>query len=113
MAACQRRDLCHYAPEKLTGCSTDLRVIAAPGQHQSVSVENGQLFWGQAQYVRAELPPTSTARLDRDMATRAAALLGAYGYWDLALHALEKADAHDVLARISHGSISSAYCGAG
>ncbi len=93
-------DLCHYAPEKLTGCSTDLRVIAAPGQHQSVSVENGQLFWGQAQYVRAELPPTSTARLDRDMATRAAALLGAFGYWDLALHALEKADAHDVLARV-------------
>ncbi|PNG26306.1 FkbM family methyltransferase [Methylocella silvestris] len=70
--------------------------------YQSVPQANGQLFWGDAQYVRSEFVPTQPdARLDREKALKGAILVGQQGHWDLALEMLRKsgdAELHSLLA---------------
>jgi FkbM family methyltransferase len=61
------------------------------GTHQIIPQDNGQLFWGDAHYIRREFAPTEpNAKLDREQALKAAILIGQQGHWDLALEILRK-----------------------
>ena len=86
-------DICHYAPSE--DCGPPLKFVMAFSPPQTVDshhARGGQLFWAQAQYVRAEYPPTSTARLSPTSAFKAAAVMASAGLWDLALTILRKGD---------------------
>lgn len=82
--------LVHYAPETFPSLKTPFQAVSHPGRLETVNPGNGQLFWGQAHYVRSEFLPTSPRPLSADFAYRAAVIASAYGYWDLALLVLEK-----------------------
>lgn len=55
-----------------------------------MSPGNGQLFWGNAHYVKTECLATDHRPVAAESAKRAAAIASAYGYWDLALMVLGK-----------------------
>ncbi len=82
----------------LAFCSTGTIDSASPVQldsvasaaYQIIPQENGQLFWGDAHYVRREFATVPDAHLDREQALKAAILVGQQGYWDLALEILRK-----------------------
>lgn len=81
----------HYSPVSVPAAETPVEVVAyPPSRVLKTNPGNGQLFWGQAHYVRADLLPSSDAQLSLQPALRAAAIASAYGYWDLALMALQK-----------------------
>lgn len=84
-------ELVHYATQP---AETDMkmRIAVAPGFDQDISVGSGQLFWGQAQYVRSEFPRTGPSTLTIDRAIPAAAVAGLAGLWDLSVEILRKAD---------------------
>jgi hypothetical protein len=66
----------------------------------AVEFPGGQLFWSQAQYVRAEYPRTSIATISEKDGFRAAVIAGLYGFWDLAIEILRKTpniDMHDAI----------------
>lgn len=83
--------LAYYSNGLVTNSSAGIWIASHPGSYQLHDQDNGQLFWGQAQYVRREFAPTEPdARLDREQALKAAILTGQYGYWDLSLEILRK-----------------------
>jgi hypothetical protein len=67
--------------------------FSPPQEINNHVVRGGQIFWGQAQYVRATFPRTSSSRIPEDIALRAAAVVGCAGLWDLALEILSKSNA--------------------
>jgi FkbM family methyltransferase len=86
-------DLCHYAPNEDPGPPLNLMVAFSPPQAIDYHVvRGGQLFWAQAQYVRATYPLTGASVLPHDEAIRAAAVVANIGFWDLALEILRKSD---------------------
>ena len=80
----------HYATEEIPMARTSFVVGAPPAQNAAASVSNGQVFWAQAQYVRAEYPQTGAAQMPFDQAIRPAILCGLYGFWDLAIELIRK-----------------------
>ena len=82
--------LVHYTPENFKPAETPVHAASTPGRVQAISPGNGQLYWGQAHYVRAECLITSQTPIYTQQAIRTAAIASAYGYWDLALMVLEK-----------------------
>jgi FkbM family methyltransferase len=81
----------HYHPERFEAASTALQSESVPPNRLfSMSPGNGQLFWGNAHYVRTEFLATDSRAVPAELARRAAAIASAYGYWDLALTVLEK-----------------------
>ncbi len=83
-------NLVHYAPEIVLAAETSFHIAAEPSRPIVLRVPSGQLFWSQAQYVRAEYPPTRREPLFGPQAVRAALLAASYGFWDLALELLRK-----------------------
>jgi len=84
-------ELVHYAPASFPLSETTIRAVASPPWRTvQANPGNGQLFWGQAHYVRAECLATDPRRVTATFARRAAVIASAYGYWDLALMVLDK-----------------------
>lgn len=92
----------HYAPEHFPALDGTLRTIAAPpGNMHSMSPGNGQLFWAQAHYVRADCLASHKEPITEQLALRMAAIASAYGYWDLSLIVLDKCHStHDEAAKL-------------
>jgi FkbM family methyltransferase len=83
--------LAHFSPGLVSSSNGGIFIASSPGSHQLHDQDNGQLLWGQAQYVRREFPPTAPdAKLDREQALKAAILVGQFAYWDLSLEILRK-----------------------
>lgn len=85
-------ELVHYAPEAVP-TDLPLRLAFTPGTFHDVRVDPGQLFWANAQYVRADLPRTGARALSPTRGLAAAAVTGLAGLWDLTLEILRKCDA--------------------
>src|SRR5262249_24052118 len=80
----------HYSTESLSCGPTAMRISADPGQSTTAEVSNRQVYWAQAQYVRAEYPRTGAEHMGLREAIVPAILAGAYGWWDLALELIRK-----------------------
>jgi FkbM family methyltransferase len=93
-------NLVHYAPETVAAARADMMFAAEPAAAVFTSVANGQLFWAQAQYVRAAYPRTGAETLPAEEAIRAAVLAGLYGFWDLSLELVRKTGDADLLRRL-------------
>jgi FkbM family methyltransferase len=86
-------DICHYATGDDQYPPLNLMVAFSPPQEiHNLPVRGGQIFWAQAQYVRAEFPRTGASRLPQKDAIKAAAIVASAGFWDLALEILAKGD---------------------
>jgi FkbM family methyltransferase len=86
-------DLVHYATEKDIAPALNFMLAHTPPQQiLNTPVPGGQLFWGDAQYIRAEFPRTGKDHLERDSAICAAIIVANSGFWDLALEILSKCD---------------------
>ncbi|MDJ0448030.1 FkbM family methyltransferase [Methylocystis sp. JR02] len=83
-------NLSHYAPEIVPAAESSFFISAEPYSPFFGKIPAGQLFWAQAQYVRASYPPSRIDPLFRPQAIRAALLAGCYGFWDLSLEVLKK-----------------------
>jgi FkbM family methyltransferase len=87
-------DICHYAPNEDSTPPLNFMIAFSPPQTiDHLPVRGGQLFWAQAQYVRAEYPRTSSTQLPKAKAVKAAAVVASAGLWDLAIEILSKSDA--------------------
>jgi FkbM family methyltransferase len=85
-------NLVHYPAEIVAGATNPFLIATACMPDTTVCLpSSGQLFWSQAQYVRAEYPRTGIAHIPLSEAIRAALLAGAYGFWDLAVELIRKA----------------------
>ncbi len=86
-------DICHYATGAERAPKLNVMLAFSPPQEiYNQPYRGGQIFWAQAQYVRAEYPRTGLPTLPRRAAIRAAAVIAASGFWDLAVEILSKAD---------------------
>ena len=86
-------DLVHYATESDVAPPLNFMLAHAPPQRILNSpTPGGQVFWGDAQYVRTEFPRTGSDHLERESAIRAAAVVANQGFWDLTLEILSKCD---------------------
>lgn len=83
-------NLVHYAPEAIPAATSGFLLSAEPSAAVVAVVPNGQVFWAQAQYVRATYPRTGSDWLPMKEACHAATLVGMYGFWDLALELVRK-----------------------
>jgi hypothetical protein len=83
-------DLVHYAPSPVIGQKEGWRIVFDPIFQKTVPAADGQLFWAQAQYVRTEFPCTGVDYLEREKALAAAAIVGSYNHWDLALELIRE-----------------------
>ena len=85
-------DLVHYATEPDPASPLNFMLAHSPPQQiQNHPVPGGQLFWGDAQYVRSEFPRTGDG-LPQNRAVPAAAVVANAGFWDLSLEILRKCD---------------------
>lgn len=82
--------LAHYPVENVPTAHAQMLLHADPAPQAVAQVSNGQLFWAQAQYVRASYPRTGAESMARDEAIPAAVLAGVYGFWDLSLELVRK-----------------------
>lgn len=81
----------HYPHRSLPdSLAPQVTLAAYPGRLETTRPGYGQLFWGQAHYVRRGCLATDETLIEVDFARRAAAIASAYGYWDLALMTLQK-----------------------
>ncbi len=90
----------HYATEEIAMARSVMIVGAPPGQSVAAPVSNGQVFWAQAQYVRAEYPQTGASKMSFDDAIRPAILCGLYGFWDLAIELIRKTGDNKLYQRL-------------
>ncbi len=89
-------NLVHYAPTVEPAGASPMGLHAEPSPPRWTEVPNGQLFWSQAQYVKANLQMQSDAQVTTEDAVTAAIAVGVYGYWDLALEILNKGGNRDL-----------------
>ncbi|SDA34573.1 methyltransferase, FkbM family [Methylobacterium sp. UNC378MF] len=82
-------NLVHYAPNDVHAARTQVTISNEP-RHDSIETTGGQLFWAQAQYVRAKYPRTSDLPIPEKEGLRAALVAGLYGFWDLAIEITRK-----------------------
>ncbi len=94
-------ELVHYRLGTVPDTSNHLRIVHAPGKDMDLMVSNGQLFWGQAHYVRREFPCYSRTPIPKETAVTAAFICGVYGYWDLALEIIRKSGADTLAADLA------------
>lgn len=85
------------------GIKHKLSVCYAPGTGGTIEllVDNGQLFWAQAHYVRANFTRTGVGGVDKDDAIAAAICTALYGYWDLSVDILRKSGSHELAAKLT------------
>lgn len=90
-------NLVHYPTESLPYAQATLMIAGDPGLATMAQVPNGQVYWAQAQYVRAEYPRTGAERMELRDAIVPAILAAVYGWWDLALELVRKTGDVDLL----------------
>ena len=90
----------HYAPEAIEMAQTAFVVGAPPALSHAAPVSNGQVFWAQTQYVRADYPQTGAAHMAFDDAIGPAILCGVYGFWDLAIELIRKTGERELLQNL-------------
>jgi hypothetical protein len=93
--------LVHYSPSPVIGVQSDWSIDFHPIICQTILASDGQVFWAQAQYVRAEFPRTGTDNVDRNRALAAAAVVGSYDHWDLALELIRKSADKQLLEKFT------------
>jgi len=93
-------NLVHYPTEFLQSAVSTFVIKGDPGCTSVGPICNGQLFWAEAQYIRAEYPRTGAERMNLREAIVPAVLSGAYGWWDLALELVRKTGDNDLLSRL-------------
>lgn len=98
-------NLVHYPTESLPSAQTDFMIAGDPGEPTVTRAPNGQVYWADAQYVRAEYPRTGAARMELEEAIVPAILAGVYGWWDLVLELLRKTGDDELLNHVRGASI--------
>ncbi len=93
-------NLVHYSAEPIAEARSEFKIVVAGEPPARVERGNGQLFWGQAYYVRADFPRTGIARLATDVAAVGALTVGLYGFWDLAFDIIRKTGDVALLANV-------------
>ena len=93
-------NLVHYAPECVPAAASGFSLHAEPNPAAFLKGGNGQIFWAQAQYVRASFPRTGAQKMDLEVALPAAVLAAVYGFWDLSLELVRKTGDASLLASI-------------
>jgi len=93
--------LAHYSTALIPAAQNGILLATSPGSHRFAPIDNGQLFWGQAHYVRAEYTAFGPDSLPRQQAIIAAALVGQYGHWDLSRELIRKSGDVDLLEAFS------------
>ncbi|HUI83544.1 MAG TPA: FkbM family methyltransferase [Candidatus Binatia bacterium] len=93
-------NLVHYPTESLPSAQAAMLIAGDPGPPAMAQAPNGQLYWAQAQYVRAEYPRTGAERMEPGEAIVPAILAAVYGWWDLALELVRKTGDVDLLKRL-------------
>jgi len=93
-------NLAHYSTGSINLDSHPMMIGSDPGGHQMVHFANGQLFWGDALYVKACATPTSTQTLSYDDAVAGAALVSQWRFWDLALEMIGKCGDHQLISEV-------------
>ena len=83
--------LVHYTEQNVPSAEAVVQSVSTPPSIvQTSNPGNGQIFWGQAHYVRTDCLNTNDTPITSQIALRSAAIVSAYGYWDLALMILTK-----------------------
>jgi len=101
-------NLAHYSMGVIGGEQHPMMIGSDPGGHHQVHFANGQLFWGDALYVKASATALSDEAILRDDAIAGAALVSQWGFWDLALEMVRKSgDAH--LLAVSRGMLNAEF----
>jgi FkbM family methyltransferase len=83
-------NLAHYSTGHLGGEPHSMLIGTDPGGHHSLAFANGQLFWGDALYVKKDATPVSDKSLDLSEAVAGAALVSQWNFWDLAVEMVRK-----------------------
>lgn len=92
-------DLVHYGAEN-RDLAPGIVTHSSPGRVSPANPGDGQLFWAQAHYVRAELTPAFETPSAWPEPVVAAATVAALGHWDLALHILRVAGRAQLVAEL-------------
>lgn len=93
-------NLAHYSTGLVASEAHPILLASEPGSYQYVPVDNGQLFWGDAFYVKEAACPTSAASLSVEEAVAGACLVSQWRLWDLAIEMIRKSGAEDLLAQL-------------
>lgn len=94
-------NLAHYSTGVVESAQHHLLVSSEPGCYEILPVDNGQLFWADALYIKADAAPTSSSQLPFDDAIAGAALASQWRLWDVALEMVRKSGAIDLFAELS------------
>jgi FkbM family methyltransferase len=92
--------LAHYALGRIGGEPLPIELTTDPGSYQKIPVPSGQLFFGDALYVREQLTAVSNGSLRFDDAVTAAALAAQWSLWDLAAEVARKSSDEALLSAI-------------
>lgn len=92
-------NLAHYSNGVIAGDQHPMMIGSDPGGHHMVHFANGQLFWGDALYVKAAATPLSDEPITREDAIAGAILVSQWRFWDLALEYIRKSGDADLLAK--------------
>jgi FkbM family methyltransferase len=91
-------NLSHYSTGIVSGDQHAMMIGSEPGGHNLVHFANGQLFWGDAFYVKAAATPLGDEPLQYDDAIAGAALASQWNFLDLALEMIKKSGDKELLA---------------
>jgi len=94
-------NLSHYSTGIVSCDPHPVLLTVAPGSWQYVSLENGQLFWADAFYVKESATAASNDDLGYDEAIAGAALVMQWRLWDLAAEMISKTRDSDLIADIA------------
>ena len=93
-------NLAHYSTGQIGSDEHTMLVSAAPGSHQLIYLPNGQLFWGDALYVRTEATAASRDSTTPQAAIAGAALACQWRFFDLAVEMIRKSGDLDLVDQL-------------
>jgi len=93
-------NLAHYSTGVINQEPHAMMIGSDPGGHQMVHFANGQLFWGDALYVKSSATSATEESLSYDDAVAGAALVAQWRFWDLALEMVRKSGDHGLLSEV-------------
>ena len=93
-------NLAHYSTGQIGSDEHAMLVSAAPGSHQLIYLPNGQLFWGDALYVRKEATAASRDSMTPQAAIAGAALACQWRFFDLAVEMIRKSGDLDLVDQL-------------
>ena len=93
-------NLAHYSTGVIDREPHAMMIGSDPGGHHMVHFANGQLFWGDALYVRRAATSVAEDALSYDDAVAGAALVSQWRFWDLALEMVQKSGDSRLLSEV-------------